>query len=259
MLCPHCVIGPVFGLQEYIKRNPIPTTGSWDAISGEEFLRQLLTGGLETATWKGGVQDPLFSHVGTLGVDPRALGQRIMDIRTALATEFIQVRVQLKVNIAAQERLCVMLIGAVPGCAEGTTVSSPGAKRGSCVQDLQAVAEENAILMRECAMASLSSAPPPPEGADEGPLPTLHPEMLEESPRSIPDTAKDFIFYANETPMERFERERDHRLAEHVPEAEEGGGAGAQSDEPRPGALPWVCIPGSVNLTLRQVRQTDMV
>lgn len=79
-------------VQEYIRRNPIPTTGSWDAISGEEFLRKLLTGGLETATWKGGVQDPLFSHVGTLGVDPRALGQRIMDIRTALATEFIQVR-----------------------------------------------------------------------------------------------------------------------------------------------------------------------
>lgn len=106
---------------------------------------------------------------------------------------------------------------------------------GPCVQDLQAVAEENAILMRECAMASLSSAPPAPaEGAHDGPLPTMHPEMLEESPRSIPDTAKDFIFYANETPMERFERERDWRQSD---EAEGGSSAGTHSDEPRPGVL----------------------
>ena len=75
-----------------MRQNPIPQRGSWDAISGEEFLRKLLTQGVDETRYKGGVSDPLFSCVGSIGIDPRALGQRIMDIRTALAAEFIQVQ-----------------------------------------------------------------------------------------------------------------------------------------------------------------------
>lgn len=82
-------------LQEYIRQNPIPLDGNWDAVSGEEFLRKLLTEGVDATTYKGGVRDPLFSCVGTIGVDPRAIGQRIMDIRSALAKEFIQVSLLL--------------------------------------------------------------------------------------------------------------------------------------------------------------------
>lgn len=78
-------------MQEYIRRNPIPLEGNWDAVSGEEFLRKLLTEGVDATSYKGGVRDPLFSCVGTIGVDPRAIGQRVMDIRSALAKEFIQV------------------------------------------------------------------------------------------------------------------------------------------------------------------------
>ena len=78
-------------MQEYIRRNPIPLEGSWDVVSGEEFLRKLLTEGVDATSYKGGVRDPLFSCVGTIGVDPRAIGQRVMDIRSALAKEFIQV------------------------------------------------------------------------------------------------------------------------------------------------------------------------
>lgn len=61
-------------------------------VSGETFLRRLLTGGVDEASYKGGVTDQLFSCVGSIGIDPRTIGQRIMDIRSALAAEFIQVR-----------------------------------------------------------------------------------------------------------------------------------------------------------------------
>lgn len=82
----------VHSVQEYIRQNPIPVEGSWDAVSGEEFLRNLLTAGVDQTTYEGGVKDPLFSSFGSIGIDPRAIGQRIMDIRTALAQEFIQVQ-----------------------------------------------------------------------------------------------------------------------------------------------------------------------
>lgn len=78
-------------MQAYIKQNPIPLEGNWDAVSGEEFLRKLLTGGVYETSYSGGVKDPMFTCVGTIGIDPRAIGQRIMDIRSALADEFIQV------------------------------------------------------------------------------------------------------------------------------------------------------------------------
>jgi hypothetical protein len=83
----------LLNVQEYIRKNPIPLEGSWDSVSGEEFLRKLLMEGeIDKTSYRGGVKDPLFSCVGTIGIDPRALGQRIMDIRTALAQEFVQVR-----------------------------------------------------------------------------------------------------------------------------------------------------------------------
>lgn len=82
----------VVRVQEYMRQNPIPQEGSWDAVSGEEFLRKLLVEGVDQTRYTGGVRDPLFSNVGTIGIDPRALGQRIMDIRKALAAEFIQAR-----------------------------------------------------------------------------------------------------------------------------------------------------------------------
>ena len=54
-------------------------------MSGEDFLRNLLTGGVNETKYSGGVTNPMFCNVGTIGIDPRAIGQRIMDIRTALA------------------------------------------------------------------------------------------------------------------------------------------------------------------------------
>jgi len=132
------------------------------------------------------VTDDLFSCVRGLGIDPRSIAQRIMEIRKALAAEF--------------------------------------------VAELQSVAEENAVLMRECAMASLATmldaAPRDATGAVAAS--TLHPEMLPEA--AIPDTVGQFVTEAGETAWERFERQR----------CKDGAAAAATAplpgeDVPRPG------------------------
>ena len=106
--------------------------------------------------------------------------------------------------------------------------------RMSGMQDLHNVEEENAILMRECAMASLSSLNLATDASTMGlDGPTIHPEMLEDQPRSIPDTASEFLSTANETPMERFQRERQAR--EEAAAAESS--AAPIDDKPRPGEM----------------------
>ncbi|CAL5220007.1 g1952 [Coccomyxa viridis] len=72
----------------YIRENPIPRTGSWDDISGETFLRGLLSRGIEIAQYSVG-RDSMYDHFGACGVDPRNLAQRIMEIRTQIANEMI--------------------------------------------------------------------------------------------------------------------------------------------------------------------------
>ena len=52
---------------------PFPPThqvGSWDDISGETFLRQLLSMPIEEATFKTG-RESLFNNASSMGVDPR--------------------------------------------------------------------------------------------------------------------------------------------------------------------------------------------
>jgi len=44
--------------------------GSWDDVSGESFLRQLLSMPVEEATFKTG-REELFNSVRSIGVDPR--------------------------------------------------------------------------------------------------------------------------------------------------------------------------------------------
>jgi hypothetical protein len=75
----------VHHVQEYMRHNPIPLEGNWDSVSGEDFLRNLLTAGVYETKYSGGVTNPLFCSFGSIGIDPRAIGQRIMDIRSALA------------------------------------------------------------------------------------------------------------------------------------------------------------------------------
>ncbi|KAJ9514291.1 hypothetical protein QJQ45_012316 [Haematococcus lacustris] len=71
------------------KEHPIPLSGNWDEVSGEVFLRTMMSKPEETAR-VGHVTQELFRNATTIGVEPRALAQRIMDIRVQLSREFIQ-------------------------------------------------------------------------------------------------------------------------------------------------------------------------
>lgn len=129
----------------FLKANPIPKNGNWDEVSGETFLRTLLAMPIAEAKFQTG-RDPVFDNVVSCGVDPRNIAQRIMEIRTQLATEFIQ--------------------------------------------DLNAVAEENSLLLRETLSISLEStvtASHTPLATKDGAAPPVstHPEMVEAAQQPV--------------------------------------------------------------------------
>lgn len=76
-------------LSTFLKNNPIPRDGAWDDVSGETFLRTLMSMPPEEAKYDVG-RDALFDNIGSLTVDPRQMAQRIMDIRVQVAQEFTQ-------------------------------------------------------------------------------------------------------------------------------------------------------------------------
>eukprot|EP00238_Polyblepharides_amylifera_P004527 CAMPEP_0196579880 /NCGR_PEP_ID=MMETSP1081-20130531/25474_1 /TAXON_ID=36882 /ORGANISM="Pyramimonas amylifera, Strain CCMP720" /LENGTH=183 /DNA_ID=CAMNT_0041899593 /DNA_START=399 /DNA_END=950 /DNA_ORIENTATION=+ len=78
-------------IKKYYKENPIPEEGNWEDVSGETFLRNLLTRSIEATKHPFGI-DPMYvpkSNV-EIGVDPRSVASRIMDIRQVLAKEWIE-------------------------------------------------------------------------------------------------------------------------------------------------------------------------
>lgn len=75
-------------LTAYIRDVPIPKNGNWDDVSGDTFLRSLLGMPVQNAKYED--RGVLYDISTGNGVDPRQLAQRIMEIRTQLADEFIQ-------------------------------------------------------------------------------------------------------------------------------------------------------------------------
>jgi len=73
----------------YLKSHKIPRDGNWDDVSGETFLRGLLAMPVEETNW--GQQtgrNPMYDNTRPIGVDPRNLAQRVMEIRTQIAKEW---------------------------------------------------------------------------------------------------------------------------------------------------------------------------
>ena len=65
--------------------------GNWDDVSGETFLRELLATPTEETSWGSTVGvDNLYNCTGRLLVDPRNIAQRIMEIRSQIAKEWIE-------------------------------------------------------------------------------------------------------------------------------------------------------------------------
>jgi hypothetical protein len=76
-------------LVTYMQENPLTLTGSWEDISGDNFVRKLLTKPVEAASYDLGRED-LYNNAATIGVDPRSIAQRILQIRYEIAKELIQ-------------------------------------------------------------------------------------------------------------------------------------------------------------------------
>lgn len=103
------------------------------------------------------------------------------------------------------------------------------------IEDLNDVAEENAILMRECAMASLAALDSIDTDEEEaGMALTPHPEMLDAEPGPIPDTVAEFMTRAVETDVERYHRERGEKGEDATTDA---SATPSTQDEVRPGVL----------------------
>lgn len=76
-------------LNKFLEENPIPRDGNWDDVSGEAFLRKLLSMPMETAKFDIG-RPEMFDCNRTIGVNPREIATRIMSIRSQIAKEFVQ-------------------------------------------------------------------------------------------------------------------------------------------------------------------------
>lgn len=75
----------------YLKENKIPRDGNWDDVSGETFLRTLLSMPMEEVSWgKSQGFDSMYDCTGGLLVNPRDVAQRVMEIRTQIAKEWIE-------------------------------------------------------------------------------------------------------------------------------------------------------------------------
>jgi len=187
-------------LLAFLKENPIPRNGDWDDVSGETFLRTLLSMPVEVAKFETG-RDPMFDNVVACGVDPRSIAQRIMEIRSQLSKEFIQelTNVDEENSILLRETLQNSLMTSLdmtgapvepsesasspapPAVKEdpaGTTPVVPTSAEGTAPADAPAEAEPKPTLaagqLPPEVEALLKSAYP------DGQTPqNLHPEILE--------------------------------------------------------------------------------
>lgn len=57
--------------------------GRWDDVSGETFLRTLLSMPVASAKYDTG-RDEMYDCTVPIGVDPRSIAQRIMDVSSQL-------------------------------------------------------------------------------------------------------------------------------------------------------------------------------
>lgn len=60
---------------------PRPQDGNWSDVSGENFLRTLLTQPIEQISGSFSDEEPQFANASPVGGDPRLVAQRIMDYR----------------------------------------------------------------------------------------------------------------------------------------------------------------------------------
>lgn len=77
-------------LEYFMKAHPIPQEGHWEDVCGDTFLRKLLSMPVEETRWNFYGRESMYAKSSPLGVDPRQIAQRIMEIRAQIAREWVQ-------------------------------------------------------------------------------------------------------------------------------------------------------------------------
>ncbi|KAG2488321.1 hypothetical protein HYH03_013171 [Edaphochlamys debaryana] len=115
-------------VNRFIQEHPIPRDGNWDDVSGDTFLRTLLSMQMEEASPWG--RDQLFHNTSVSDVDPRSIAQRIMEIRTELAKEFIQDLQQVaeENKLLQLETLQASLLSTEDAIADGSAAARQAAR-----------------------------------------------------------------------------------------------------------------------------------
>lgn len=76
-------------LMTFMNANPITLSGSWEEISGDAFLKKLLSMPVQEHRFQNGCED-IHNNFSAIAVDPRSIAQRILEVRAQLAKELIQ-------------------------------------------------------------------------------------------------------------------------------------------------------------------------
>ncbi|GAB4823049.1 hypothetical protein N2152v2_010095 [Parachlorella kessleri] len=133
----------------YLQENPIPKEGDWADVSGETFLRKLLGSPMEEARYNFGGRPAMFSCATPMGVDPRSIAQRIMEIRSQIAKEWIEELKQVSEENALLMRETVLSSFSLDNLA--VAVADPAAIRNSThpeVLEMQAALPELQVAPR---------------------------------------------------------------------------------------------------------------
>ncbi|GFR49796.1 hypothetical protein Agub_g11734 [Astrephomene gubernaculifera] len=118
-------------VNRFIQEHPIPRDGNWDDVSGDNFLRTLMAMPIEEAMPWG--RDPVFHNTSGCEVDPRSLAQRIMEIRSQLAGEFIADLQQVaeENKVLQLEALQASLLSTEDAIADGSAAARQAATSSS--------------------------------------------------------------------------------------------------------------------------------
>ncbi|PSC76372.1 hypothetical protein C2E20_0739 [Micractinium conductrix] len=123
-------------LSLYLQEHRIPKDGNWSDVSGENFLRTLLTRPVEEISGSFSDEEPLFAVASPVGGDPRGVAQRIMDYRHAIAKEWIEeLRAVPEENKVLLSETLMGSLGASLNAADAEQKQQPQAAPDDTVDD----------------------------------------------------------------------------------------------------------------------------
>lgn len=148
-------------LSLYLRENIIPKDGNWSDVSGDNFLRTLLTRPVEEISGSFSEEEPEFAVSSPVGGDPRGVAQKIMDFRHEIAKEWIE---ELKMvadenKVLLSETLMSSLFaGSGVGSSETAAAETAAAETASAAAETASAAAQAAAAQKASAAAETSRA-----------------------------------------------------------------------------------------------------